>query len=568
MEKKEKVVVIGLDGVSLELVKKWAGEGRLPVLNRLMKEGVYGRLLSVPDHSSPAAWTSFSTGRNSAKHGIYNFLDLIPHTFRMHFLNSTHRDGETIWSLLNKRGKKTGICNIPMSYPADKVDGFMITGWNAPTIQSPGFTHPPELIEELLEKFGDYPLFPSVKKYIAQNRPDLAVEELHRHFDITAAATMHLMKTRRWDFFTSVIVTTDQAQHYFWHYMDPDHPEHDPDLKERWGKVIPDIYGKCDKFIGEVLETLDEDTTVIIMSDHGNCPNHRGVSFMPGLLKALGLLHEKSSSPASLLKNPLQAAGHYAGIMLKNIYQLINRRLSIKLRGKLSAMFPSLRNKVESTWRYSAYDWSRTKAYFHFQPRINLKGREPNGIVSPGREYEEVRDYIINKLYECRDIKTGQKVVEKVFKREEVYKGKYIESAPDMVIWWKEGVVISGLTCKGDDGADITVDEIYETDLRTGNHTPFGIFIAKGKNIKSGLEIKNAEIIDLAPTILHLMGSPIPKDMDGKVLEEIFTDEFLKSNHINYMEEKDDSGESKASNYNESDEKKVEDHLRGLGYLE
>ncbi len=565
---KERVLIIGLDGATFKLIKPWVKEGKLPTFARLMEEGAYGELKSTPDMMSPAAWTSFFTGKNPAKHGIYNFLDLIPGTLKMRYLNSTHRDGETLWSLLNKAGKKAGVLNVPMTYPAEKVNGFMISGWNAPTIRSKRFSYPPYLINELLERFGEYALFPTVKKNIARGRPDLGIEELHHDLNLKDSISRYLMEKEEWDIFISFFVHTDQVQHYYWHYMDPQHPKFNPkNDAEKYGDAIFSIYKRCDQIIHDHISSLDDDVTIIVVSDHGQGPNHGAVQYLPLWLKYMGLAKDREVSS----KNPINMLwlwmSHNFSNLLKWTYNQMNKRLSIKYKSYLNTLFPNLRDKIESAWRFSTYDWSKTKVYFHYEPRINLKGREPYGIILPGKEYEDLRDYLIKKLYECRDLKTGQKVVEKVFKGEEVFHGKYLANAPDIVIWWKEDVVISGLVSTREDGTEIKVMKKHLDDPRTGNHTPYGIFIAKGKHIKKGVEVKGAEIIDLAPTILYLMGVPIPKDMDGKVLIDIFNDSFLRENLITYTEGQSDK-DSVGDGYSDTDEEKVHEHLKALGYIE
>ena len=563
---KNRVLIIGLDGATFKLIKPWVKEGKLPTFAKLMEEGIYGELESTPEMISPAAWTSFSTGNNPGKHGIYDFLSLIPGTLKTQYLNSTHRGGKPVWAILSEAGKMVGVLNVPMTYPADRVNGFMLSGWNAPTVNSPGFSHPTNLIMELTKKFGDIPLFPAVKKYMAIGRPDLGLKELYGYLDKHAEVTKHLLKTHPWDFLVAFFIATDQVQHYYWHYMDDQHPQFQTEEAKKYGDAIFSIYKRCDQIIAELIEDLPEDTTVIVMSDHGSGRNHGAVQFLPTWLKEMGLAREMVGASKSGLAMQWVRMKYFLKIMLKEVYNFLNNYLSIKAKSYLNIYFAALRDKVESTWRFSAYDWQNTKVFFHYEPRINLKGREPYGIVSPGKEYEDLRNHLIEKLCECKDVKTGQHVVEKVFKGDEVYHGIHISNAPDIIIRWKEGIVLSGLTCKRDDGEEIRVTNKYVEDLRTGNHMPAGIFIAKGKNIKSAGEIFGASIMDLAPTVLYLMGEAVPNDMDGKVLVNIFTDHYLEQNEISFTKAKGDKDDDNGG-YSRTDEEIVRKHLRDLGYL-
>jgi predicted AlkP superfamily phosphohydrolase/phosphomutase len=563
---RQRVLVIGLDGATFKLISPWVAEGRLPTFAKLMQEGCFGDLLSTPNMVSPAAWTSLATGENPGKHGIYDFMDLVPGTLKLRYLNSSHRESEPVWSLLNKAGKKVGVLNVPMTYPADQVNGFMISGWNAPSIKSKGFTWPANLIDELLDKFGDYPMFPTVKKHVVEGNLREAVECLHRCLDLKIATARYLMQNREWDFLIAVLIETDQVQHYFWHLMDQGHPEYDAEAAGKYGDAIFNIYQKCDKALADFMEYIDDDTTLFVMSDHGSGMNHGGVQYLPLWLKQMGLTKDQEASSSNPIKIPGLWLKHQFKVLLKEVYNLMNKRLSIKQKGYLNVIFPNLRDKVEAAWRFSACDWSKTRVYFHYEPRINLKGREPFGIVSPGAEYEALRDYLIEKLYECKDVKTGQRVVEKVYKREEAFHGPQEDNAPDLIIQWKEDVVISGLKCKGEDGKEVVVTDKFVDDPRTGNHTARGIFLAFGKNIKKGIEIDEANIIDIAPTILYLMGASVPKVMDGSVLKTIFTEDQLEHNPITYTDNQNDKG-SRGDGYSDADIDKVRENLNALGYL-
>ncbi|MBI1912762.1 MAG: alkaline phosphatase family protein [Deltaproteobacteria bacterium] len=564
---KKRVLIFGFDGATFDLIKPWIKQGKLPAFAKLMKEGTYGELKSSPDTMSPSAWASFSTGKNPGGHGIYNFMDIIPGTVDMHYLNSTHRDGETIWGALNKSGKKTIVLNVPMTYPADKVDGCMITGWNAPNIKSKGFTYPDSLIDDILKEQGDYVLFPTVKRHMVKDRPDLALKEIHNEFDLKTSVTRTLMKKYDWDFLVTVVLATDQVQHYFWHFMDKKHRDYVEAAKE-FEDAIYGIYKRCDDFVTEILATLDEDTTIIVMSDHGNGINQGGVQFMVPWLSKIGMMADFKNTPPSLVQNPLLWSKSKGKRMLKKQYVWLNNHLSVKAKGFLNGLFPGIRDRVESSWRLSAVDWKKTKCFFHYSPRVNLKGREPFGIIEPGKEYNEILDLVIQKLYESRDTVTGECIVDKVFKRDEVFHGAHIDEAPDTVVWWKEGLVISGIISTDINGKEVVITEKDIGDPRTGNHTPYGIFIGKGKEFRKGVEVKGLEIIDLAPTVLHIMGEPVPSEMDGKVAKETFTDAFLKSRPIQYTKGDGDNAPKNEQSYSPDEEKTVEETLRGLGYIE
>jgi len=227
---------------------------------------------------------------------------------------------------------------------------------------------------------------------------------------------------------------------------------------------------------------------------------------------------------------------------------------------------------VESYLDFSGIDWKKTKAYgfgMYGNIHINLQGREPQGIVKPGKQYEDVRNRIISKLLELRDPNTGDKIVEKVYKREELYHGPFVEKAPDLLIKWKDYCYYTSNNFEIKKGSYFgTFLNIDSSEYKhVGTHRLNGIFMAMGPVIKKGVQIDNAEIVDLAPTILYFLGQPIPEDMDGRVLNEIFLEDFLVLNPPEFCHVKP-GAQRDITSYSKAEAKKVRERLKALGYIE
>jgi predicted AlkP superfamily phosphohydrolase/phosphomutase len=211
--------------------------------------------------------------------------------------------------------------------------------------------------------------------------------------------------------------------------------------------------------------------------------------------------------------------------------------------------------------------WDKTKAFWLWELLwVNLKRRQPKGIVARGQEYEDVRDYLMTQLLQARDYKTGQRVIREVFKKEEVLKGKYLDEAPDLQVFWEERGVISGMTARREGELKDRVAFAREDDIRTGEHSPFGMVVLWGRGMKKGHLLSNAEIVDLSPTILHMMDQPIPSDMDGRVLVDAFEGEFLKR-PIRYEKAPGDGSDGGEEAYGQEETKQIREQLKGLGYL-
>jgi predicted AlkP superfamily phosphohydrolase/phosphomutase len=524
MTNKNRVFVIGLDGATPDLLFPWAKEGKLPHIAELINNGVSGNLRStIPPITAPA-WTSFMTGKNPGKHGLYHFIAR-PKNYEYTPMNAKDNHAQTLWSLLSELNKKVGVLQVPMTYPPENVNGFIICGLGTPSSDS-NFIYPENLREKLLQDFGFK--LQSTEIYM-KNNEDNFLADLEQTEHKKEYVTRYLMKENDWDFFMVVFSMTDIVQHFFWKYMDEMHPAHDVNESEKYKNAILNCYQLMDEIIGNIISDMDEDTTVIIMSDHGFGPLHKELH-LNYWLKSIGLqkFNDGHASRAKfwLLKHSLS---------FERVGELMSK---IKLRGMSRIMPNNILNIIPKRDALSSINWRETKAYSYGNLGlicINLKGREAEGIV-PQDEYEELRDYIIKNLRELKDPENGKYIVDTVFKREELYTGPYVDYAPDLIVMmdmtYQERATFGDFLV----GSVGRIEEKNISMRRSGQHRMNGVFIMKGKNIRKNSKIEDAEIIDLAPTILYTMRVPIPSDMDGKVLKDAFDPDYLKQNPIQYRE--------------------------------
>ncbi|UCD57563.1 MAG: hypothetical protein JSV16_00185, partial [Candidatus Hydrogenedentota bacterium] len=239
----------------------------------------------------------------------------------------------------------------------------------------------------------------------------------------------------------------------------------------------------------------------------------------------------------------------------------------------IKSALPGIRDRVESHLYFSQIDWTRTKAYgfgMYGNIFINLRGREPEGQVDPGKEYENVRSQIIEALTDLQDPDTGEHIIDRVYRREELYEGPCVTKAPDLLIKWRDYSYYTSVNPRVETGEIFgPCGYIDSSEYRhVGTHRLNGIFIASGSIIRKRATIEGADIVDLAPTILHLFSQPIPEDMDGKVLEAIFTEEFLAGNPPRYRKAIGEEGMASAVSYSSEEEEKIKERLQGLGYIE
>ncbi len=561
MDTEAKILVIGIDGATFDLIKPWIAQGKLPTLSRLMREGAFGNLSSVPNTNSAPAWVSFATGDNPGKHGIFYFDEPVFGTYQRRYVNASFRKSRALWDYASAAGKRVGVINVPITYPAEKVNGFMIAGIDTPRTWCKGFTYPQELAKELHTLVSDYEIESDSPHLIKLGKKDLAAKSLIKALEKRETAAKYFMERYPWDVFIVVFTAVDAAQHFFWKDMESARPVNEGDEAPDFSAFILQVYQRADRAIASLIEQA-RDSWIMLVSDHGGGFNQRGAEFINPWLAGSGFLKFKDSTLLKRLFTP----------NLKFMYDIIDRGFPRKTKQKLVKIFPGVREKVEAATCYQNIDWSGTIAFndgARDEIWINLRGREPEGIVTPGAEYEKTRDQLIESLLKCVDIKTGKPAVERVFRREAIYSGKYIEKAPDIFVQWQQNFVMSGLQNPG--GVETLKHPSrmpLGPPLCSGGHRKDGIFLLHGPSSKRNFELHSASIMDVTPTLLYLLGLPIPEEMDGRVLEDAFEDHFLKQNPPTYREGGTELEGVKEEDFSREDAEKVREKLKGMGYID
>ena len=554
-----KIIVIGLDGATFDLIKPWAEAGYLPVLNKIMQEGAHGSLASTLPPMTAPAWTSFATGCNPGKHRLYDWIAREPDSYR--FTPVTALDGKapTIYSLLSQNGRKVVSLNVPMTYPPTPVNGVMVSGMPTPSTDVQ-FTYPEHTYQEILDEVGNYILYPDPGEAYSDSGIDSFLEKLYRSADLRMQTFAYLRQREKPDFAMMVFNGTDTISHAMWKFMDASHPLHDPAKFEKYGNAIRDYYHHVDGLLGGVLNSLDENTTLVVMSDHGFGPFYKFIHVNNWLIRE-GFMTIKSGVTSRIKKASFQA-----GFSPMNVYNMLMQvgfgRLKREVvRGQGQDMLKTLFLSFEDV------DWSRTQAYSLGnvgQIYLNVAGREPNGCVQPGEEYEEIRSQIMERLLELRDPSTKENVVEAVYRREEIYAGDYLDKAPDIVF------MPTRLEYFGFGEYEFGSHKIIEAMERgiSGTHRMNGIFLTYGAHVEPGIEVNDASLVDLAPTMLHLMSVPIPDHMDGRILQEVISPDFEP---LELAEEEawtaDDGRPGDDQGLTEEQKRVVAERLRGLGYV-
>lgn len=545
-----KVLVLGLDGATFDLIKPWVEEGKLPTFKLLMEKGAYGELRSTVPPATCPAWPAFYTGKNPGKFGVYYFRNFKPNSYDTVFHSYRSVKAEALWDILSEYGLKSAVTNVPVTYPAKEINGIMVSGSAVDPNKS---VYPVEFKAELAKDYVySMPPVHSVgrDKYI-----ELNFKSMQQQFEL-----IDKFLAEDYDFVCSVMRSTDFFAHRFWQAME--------DNDEKYGSVLYESYKKADDYLAELVKR--EGVNIIIMSDHGNTSLQKTFFINDWLIKEgyLKLKKELSSSASSLKK---------AGINKDSVYRTLKKlRLDWLTRlvpRNIKAKVPipdALAQNIDS----ANIDWSQTKviAKYAGDLYVNKKSSKPEGIVSD-EEASELLEEIEQKLKNLHD---EERKIDVIVHRNDIYEGNYKALAPDMVILMEKGSYRVA--------SSVGNNKLFVSGASpnsTSNHTMEGIFFAYGPDIKSG-KINGAAIIDITPTVLSLLGLSVPGEMDGKVLEGIFDEKFAQSpgeaeakesSDIEQLREAGEQSqkEDKKDNeegFAEDEEAIVKERLESLGYFD
>ncbi len=549
VESRRKILILGLDGVTWDVLRPLMDEGRMPHLRGVVEEGASGVLRSTTPPITPAAWTTFLTGKQPGRHGIIDFERYDPPTNRLAFNSTRCLDHvRNLWQILGDQGLRVGSVNVPMTYPASPVNGFLVSGFETPGPDS-DFVHPPELRSEILARWPD-PTLRAKWRRSAVRGDSVFIENLNyisRSFHLGASMTMWLGERFGWDALMVVLKLTDNLQHKTWKYLDPRWSGRNP----KRGELARDCFAEADRAVGTLLEYADANNAIVlIVSDHGH-GSLEGKIHVNRLLQQWGYL-------------VLRGGGAQGTTRVRLAWD--------RLRGK-TKRFAREGNIADDL----AVDFDRTRACVMHAGMagflyINLAGRQPCGIVKPS-DYEllreEIRERLLGEEGQIND-PNGRtiRLFTEVHRPEELYGCSRDDQPwmPDLILIPHDSLAV----VRKIRGTSV-VNWLPYSKIE-GTHRPDGVIAARGPGIARRADLRT-HIVHCAPTVLALMGVPIPNDMDGRVIEELF--ESLpavryESAGILASATARVQTTSPANNeaYSETELEKVTERLSELGYLE
>lgn len=476
------------------------------------------RLRSMADTFSDAVWPSFYTGTGPGTHGYYYIRHVEPGTVRLvRTMNRAY--GQPFWSLLREQHKHVVLFDVPKTLVEKGVDDRQIVGWGEhyPPVRT---TWPPDLWREIQHRFGAHPHFREVHRPLRVDQERELLRRIIQGAERRAAISRFLLERGPWDLFITVFSESHSSGHQFWHYSDPSSPAFDADRAPSLHDAVRRAYGAIDRAIAQIAEGLPPQVNVLLFSLHGMESTYTMRSLLAPLLIRLGY-----QVPATVSRSDGPANRPRASILMRRLRDLVPQGM----RDRLNDILPlSVQAALITRLFEGSCDWTRTRAVAEDSGeaapwiRINLRGREPWGLVAPGQEYDHVCTAISDDLMKLRVHPDGRRAVREVRRIDHLFTGPHLRRLPDLVVHWERGAAISAVVHPevGIVSSDVPV-------LQKSMHTPRGFLAAAGPCFKPGAQLSGAHILDLAPTLLYLLGSPVPPSMEGRVLTELIAEDFL-----------------------------------------
>jgi predicted AlkP superfamily phosphohydrolase/phosphomutase len=548
---KQRVIVIGLDGATFDVMDPLLEDDQLPHMADLVNKGTTGRLLSTIPYSTIPAWPSFMTGKNPGKHGVFDFFRFAEGERRL--ANSQDIHSPTLWELLSQHGKRSIVINVPGTYPPAEIDGIIVSGMLTPA--GAQFTSPPEVKVFLDRVTGGYRI--NSRAHLSGRK---LMEDMQGVTEKQKSAFIALLTREHWDFAMMMFRATDVIQHHFWQNHD----------------TVQECYRHLDGCVGEIVKALP-DAAIFLISDHGLQGQHRDFHISKWLIdegymsirkgqttemsrwEEIGEL-EGRAELAEIYLHPSDVSRFLLGLGITGhkIRKLVPRRWWNALKRwtprSVQAHVPASDDVAYEV------DWEQTKASAYQMYATENKAIKIMNLDPPSRD--RLCDELIEKLSSLGDPQTGARIVRRAYRREELYQGPYVEQAPDIILDLHDGYNITN--------AFFADDYVTPRDQVRGCHHREGIFVACGDEIESGKMLPSyPSLLDVMPTVLHYLGCPVPDDCDGRVLREIFEPDSIPHGQraVHEPVESIEPVQEGSAVYTDDEQAEIERRLRALGYL-
>lgn len=535
-----KTLLIGLDGATFDVLDPLMGQGVMPFLKSFLSQGCRANLRTIVPPLTPPAWTSLMTGRTPGQHGVFDFFRMESSSSQhIRFFNSNDVQCDTIWTLASRHGLRATSLNYPAMFPAPRISGHVVPGW-IPWRQLRLACWP----EGLLDRLKEVPGFNQRELAMDIKLEEKATEGCDNHEEYGPWIELHIRRERNWFEILRYLVQNDPSeltavlfdgvdklQHLCWRFL---RPEDARPLVSDWEFEVRELclkyFSQLDGLLEQMCDLVGPDATVLMASDHGFGPTY-DIFHINTWLEQRGYLAWSDAAKNRDTEGAVLGVGQVA----------------------------------RHTW---LLDWTKTKAFSTtptsngIRIAVNRDGNSPG--ISPD-EYPAFRQRLADELREFRDPKNGERIVTEIYTRDEVFQGPFQEYGPDLTLILRDGGLVSILP-----GAEV----LGRRPAIGGAHRPIGVFAARGPGMKQSWISPEMSILDVAPTVLHSLGLPVPVSMQGKAGAQLYQEEFMAYHPVRWEElaSAASHGAPHLQNGNGAvqmeDEEVVMERLRELGYIE
>jgi predicted AlkP superfamily phosphohydrolase/phosphomutase len=500
-------LIIGLDSMEWDLVAKWAAAGTLPAFRRLMETGTQAELASVSDRLPDTAFNCLCAGLNPAHFARYFYVQHDPVTGGMRYMPDDSYQASYFWDYLSAAGRKVGVVDVPHVGCAQGLNGFQLS-WGAHAAQGPRYSEPAALLREVDRRFGRHPVGECDSVTSGRARKALRgrlLSGVKMHGELFRACVAE----RDWEVLIAVFAAPHCAGHLYWHDMDATHPRHDPEDPHQLAGTIEEVYRAIDREVGELIEAAGPGVRVYAVSPQGMGPLYHASWNLPEMLDYWGYGKESASRQRG-------ATLHRGSV---NFWRLLRMTVPGSLQYSAYAALPErLQHELVFRFYRGNRSWKQHRAFAVPNNdsvgaiRINLKGRDYDGIVEPS-DYEAVCDDICVALAELKDPLSGRPVAEHISRIRAEFRGPHRDGLPDITVKWEASFPWSSVY-----SPRFGTIQLRSQDTRSGSHTAHGFLLAAGDNIPCGKTISGASIFDIVPTIMDTAGVPAPAGCEGRPL--------------------------------------------------
>lgn len=514
-----KVLFLGFCAGERDLILQWAETGELPTIRALLAKGLSGKSTGLPGFFVGSTWESFSTGVTPAKHGIHCWEQLKPGTYDMfRCYTGEHFKREPFWDNLSRAGRKVAILDVPLSFPSMNLNGIQLVEWGAHDAQYGFLTSPPSLAKDVVTRFGSHPWRGNCDAVRDADDFKSFRNALVRGIATKAELTKHFLRQGGWDLFAQVFTESHCAGHQCWHLHDPEHPWHSQEMARVVGNPVKDVYVAIDAAMGKILAEVDDSTTVMFLAGHGMGPKYQAQFLLDQILLRLGVAKAPKCDPT-----PPPSSAHTLANTLDSAMTWGWQKLPGEMRRRLKPVRKLLRSWIDQPPARpkptidpaAGRCFMVTNNFAHGGIRINLIGREPEGKVAPGREFDAVCSELTEGLIAIVNVQTGRPIVRRVIRTAEMYRGDHVNLLPDLLVEWTNEAPVYAI--RSEKIGEIRGEYRY---CRSGEHKPDGLFIVTGPSVPHSRLDRNVSILDFAPTLTALLDVRLP-DTDGTPIPEI-----------------------------------------------